>query len=97
VELPHLQTLYQKVKSQNVGIVAMNNGDSADVITTYWKKGKFTFPAVMAERSVHRQFGVRAYPSNYVLDGVGVVVARMVGYNEGALKAALVSKGVRVN
>jgi predicted transcriptional regulator len=94
--LPHLSALYNQIKGQGFTIVAMNRGDTAKVVTDYWRKEKFPFPAVLAADSVHEQFGVRAYPTNYVVNGSGRILARFVGYDEGKLKSALRSAGLKV-
>ncbi len=95
--MPHLSSLYNRLKPQNVGLVAMNYGDDAGTIKKYWSESGFKFPAVIAADKVHQKFGVMAYPTNYVLDGKGKVVARFVGFNEEGIKKALRSQGVRVD
>jgi len=95
--LPHIQTLYTRIKSQGAEVVAMNYGDEAKVITDYWSKSQFAFPAVQAAPDVHQRFGVQAYPTNYVVDGRGKVLARFIGYDENGIKGAFRSAGVQVD
>jgi hypothetical protein len=95
--LPHIQKLYSKIKPQGVTVVAMNYGDSAAVVNKYWKDEKFTFTPVLAADAVHDRFGVAAYPTNYVVDGNGKVLARGVGYDEAMIKAAFKKAGVNVD
>jgi len=85
------------VKSQGVGLLAFNRGDSPETVKKYFAENKFTYTPVMAPVKVHQAFGVRAYPTNYVVDSEGKVVARFVGWNENALKEALKSKGIRLD
>lgn len=75
----------------------MDLGDGAKVIKDYWAKSKFTFPAVQAAPEVHKKFGVRVYPTNYVVDGNGKVLARFIGYDEAGIKKAFRSAGVKVD
>ena len=45
--------------------------------------------------AVFKQYGVQAFPTNYVLDQDGKVVWRGVGYDETAIRAALEKLGVK--
>jgi peroxiredoxin len=80
-----------------LNIVAINYGDSADTITKYVEKEKFTFPIVMNGKDaadMSKAYGVQAYPTNYVLDSSGKIVARFVGFNEKGLLDALKKLGI---
>lgn len=77
-------------------MLALNRGDTVEQVKSYWRESGFTFPALMAPNEVHQKFGVRAYPTNYVINNKGEVVARFVGYDEQKLLAALEKAGVSV-
>jgi hypothetical protein len=84
--------MYAGLKAKGLNLIAINNGDKAEVINKYVAEGGFTFPIVLGERgqnSVFSQYGVQAYPTNYLLDGEGNVVFRSVGFDEAGLRAAL--------
>ncbi len=90
--------MYADLKAKGLNLVAINNGDKTDVINKYVAEGGFTFPIVMGQRgenSVFSQYGVQAYPTNYLLDGEGNVVYRSVGFDEAGLKKALDQLGVK--
>jgi hypothetical protein len=90
--------MYADLKAKGLNLVAINNGDKTDVINKYVAEGGFTFPIVMGERgenSVFSQYGVQAYPTNYLLDGEGNVVYRSVGFDEAGLKKALEQLGLK--
>ena len=90
--------MYADLKAKGLNLVAINNGDKTDVINKYVAEGGFTFPIVMGERgenSVFSQYGVQAYPTNYLLDGEGNVVYRSVGFDETGLKKALEQLGLK--
>ena len=48
----------------------------------------------IGEDSVATQYGVLAYPTNYVLDKDGRVVAQIIGYDEEEIKKALARLGI---
>ena len=87
------------MKDKNLGLVAINLGDSDEVINKYVKEGGFTFPIVKGERSqtgsVFEKYGVQAFPTNYVLDGEGKVVFRAIGFDEAGMRKALADLGVK--
>ncbi|GIV01614.1 MAG: hypothetical protein KatS3mg015_0444 [Fimbriimonadales bacterium] len=92
-----MNALFEKVKSQGVNLLAFNRGDSPETVKNYFAENKFSYTPVMAPVKVHQAFGVRAYPTNYVVDSEGKVIARFVGWNEDAMKDALKSKGIKVD
>lgn len=83
-EMPKLQEIYQELKGKGFEIVAVNRGDTEDVITQFFTEQKFSFRPVMGgigeQYTVGKAFGVRAYPTNYLLDSQGKVLWRGVGY-----------------
>lgn len=90
--MPHLQGLWSEVSQQrkDVTFLAVNIGDSKDVIAQWWQEGKFTLRAVrQSGDEVSRAFGVQAYPTNYVVGPDGQVLYRSVGYDEQAIRKAL--------
>ncbi len=71
-------------------MLAVNMRDTAEKVRKYFEKSGFTFKPVMQKADeVSRQYGVRAYPTNYVIGADGKIVHRSVSYDEDALKAAL--------
>jgi thiol-disulfide isomerase/thioredoxin len=94
--LPHIQKIYASAKDKGLAVLALNRSDPAEKVKDYWKESGFTFPALMAPDDVHQKFGVRAYPTNYVVNNKGEVVARFVGYDEQKLLNALKKLGIEV-
>ena len=93
--MPHLQDLWSEVakEREDVEFLAINLGDEKEVIESWWKEGGFTLRAVKQEGgTLSTAFGVKAYPTNYVVGPDGKVLYRAVGYNEPALRRALESQ-----
>ena len=90
--MPHLQDLWSEVSQErkDVLFLAINQGDEKDVITSYWKEGEFTLRAVQQEgMAVTSAFGIKAFPTNYVVGPDGKVLYRGVGYHEAKIRRAL--------
>ena len=87
------------MKDKGFELVAINLGDSDDVINKYVKESGFTFPIVKGEKmgagSVFEKYGVQAFPTNYLLDSEGNVVFRSVGFDEQGLRAAIDKLGMK--
>ena len=79
----------------------MNGSDSKDVIKKYVEENKFTFQIGLAGKNGGKeyvmadQYGVVAYPTNYLIDAKGKVIWRGVGFNEKALREALEKAGIK--
>ena len=78
----------------------MNGMDEADVIKKYVAENNFTFRIGLAKAKGQRsydvaeQYGVQAYPTNYLVGPDGKVLWRSVGFDEEGLKAALKKAGL---
>ncbi|HVL38151.1 MAG TPA: hypothetical protein VM328_02060, partial [Fimbriimonadaceae bacterium] len=71
------------------------------VINKYFKENGFTFTPVMGrpgdgkEYTMISEYGVMAYPTNYLVDANGRVVWRAVGFNEKGMRDALAKLGFK--
>jgi outer membrane lipoprotein-sorting protein/peroxiredoxin len=89
-ELPRIEALHVEYARRGVKTWAVNFGDGADVVAAYFAKERFTVTPLLQRKSdVSRAFGVRSYPTTYVLDAEGKVVWRAVGFDATALRVAL--------
>ncbi len=74
-------------------------GDPAETIRKYAQQGKFSFPIGMDSTggktaSVVANYGVNAFPTNYVVDSEGKVAFRCIGFDEKGIRSALARLGV---
>ncbi len=80
IEMPEFEKVYQTNGKSNFIVLAINNSESLEKVTTYRQQLKLTFPMVMDEKGdLQRQYGVVSYPSTYVLDKEGVIIAKQFG------------------
>jgi thiol-disulfide isomerase/thioredoxin len=88
--LPHLQKLQKEYEKRGVVVLAVNFGDQAETISTYFEREGFTFSAVRQSKDeISRAFGVRVYPTLYVIDAEGRIAWRGAGLDEPMLRAVL--------
>ena len=70
-------------------VLTVNSGDDVATIRKYFEENKFTLRVVRDAGEVSVPYGVKAYPTNYVIGPDGKVAVRTVGYEENTLRAAL--------
>ena len=96
-EFPIFQKLYAKLKDKGFAVVAINRGDSAETIKSYFSEEKLTFPVAIGgegESGIFSHYRVVTYPATYLLDADGKIVFRSAGLNEAGLRMALTNLGL---
>jgi cytochrome c-type biogenesis protein len=79
VEMPEFEEAFEK-HGANFMIVAVNNRESAPAVLDFRQSMNLTFPMVLDENgTIQRLYGVSRYPSTFVLDEDGVIIARHFG------------------
>jgi thiol-disulfide isomerase/thioredoxin len=87
---PQLQKLNSEYSRRGFAIVAVDFGDTAETVRAYFEKEKFSFtPALQAKDAMTKAFGVRAYPTTYLIGPDGKVAWRAVGLEDASLKTVL--------
>jgi len=100
-EFPHLQALYAELRNKGLEVIAVNYADPKGRINQYAKEGRFTFPIAMGgprntkDHAVFENYGVMAFPTNYILDSHGNVVYRSLEIDEKAIRTTLEKLGVK--
>jgi len=80
-------------------MISINEGDDAKVIADFAKKSKFAFQIVMNNKGgpdVVKLYHVQAFPTNYLVNARGKIIARFVGFNEEEMKKELRRAGFKV-
>ncbi|CAB9540447.1 hypothetical protein [uncultured Gammaproteobacteria bacterium] len=73
-EIPSLVRLQKKFKGQNFKIITINIGDSKDRIIKFAKKVELSLPVLLDNNGkIAKDWGVYAYPSNFLIDKKGVI------------------------
>jgi peroxiredoxin/outer membrane lipoprotein-sorting protein len=89
-ELFRLKKLTAEQAKRGLVMVAVDFGDTPETIRAYFEKEKFTFtPALQNKNDAGDAFGVRSYPTNYLIGPDGKIVWRASGFDEASLRTAL--------
>lgn len=104
--LPHVEKVYQAVKSQAVAVIGVCVWDKKDAYDAWVpkNKNKYTFqfafdPEGRGENNVAKKlYKVSAIPTTYIIDKDGKVADAILGYDENdkRIEAALEKLGVKV-
>ncbi len=88
-----MQKLYDELGARGLGVLAVNRGDPAGQVLTFFKEHGLTFPCVLggkgAEYTVGPAYRVVTYPTAYLLDSGRRVVWAGVGYDARSLREAV--------
>jgi peroxiredoxin len=72
VEMPLLQSEYQAYKGDGLLVMAINNGESHDIVTAFGDENDLTFPLLLDPGSVvQRLYEIHGYPSSVFIDKEG--------------------------
>jgi cytochrome c-type biogenesis protein len=80
VEMPAFEAAFQAHKDNGFTIVAVNNAEPSAAVQAFRQELGLSFPLVMdTDGAVQRRYGVQMYPSTYLLDASGTIIARHFG------------------
>lgn len=87
MELPRLEPLYQKYKDQGFRVIAVEATRDTDGAKKFIEENRLTYAFLENgedDRDVVRsKFGVRVFPTSFLIDSKGRVVATHIGFDEG--------------
>ena len=80
--IDNLTRISKWTNSQKVSIVLVAlDWEKQDEVSQFMAKHQMTLPVLLGTEETGKSFGVRAYPSYYILDESQRVVAKSVGYS----------------
>ncbi len=80
VEMPEFETAYQSNTSRGFTILAVNNQETVDDVNGFVAELDLSFPMLMDESgATQKLYSVVSYPSTFLIDRQGVIVARQFG------------------
>ena len=91
VEMPSLETLYKKFKSENFDILAISNDMfGAAVVEPYVKAHDLSFTFLLDQQlKVSYQYGVVSLPTTFLIDPEGNIIGAMHGAEDWAEPSTL--------
>jgi thiol-disulfide isomerase/thioredoxin len=80
-ELPHLQQLYEQIKSRgDVQVITLNVDENQSLVEPYLKENKYTFPSLFAKSFVDGFSGPIPIPTTWTSDALGTIRLEALGF-----------------
>lgn len=95
VALPEIQKKYAQFKDKGLNVLGVNYGDSKAVADKKAAFLKLTYSQIRVKKETVDAFQVPAFPTWYLVDTGGKVLARSVGLDPVTLNNALLSLGMK--
>ena len=86
IEMPSLETLYQRFKNKNFVMLAISNDMyGATVVKPFIKANKINFPVLLDQHlKASNGFGVVSLPSTFMIDPKGEIIGAILGAEDWA-------------
>lgn len=80
-EMPGIQKLYDKTKSEDVVFVMLSRDDDREEakVKNYIKRNNFSFPVAMLSGNITSQLNVPSIPTTFIINKEGKIVHHIVG------------------
>ncbi|MCL1813555.1 MAG: TlpA family protein disulfide reductase [Treponema sp.] len=79
-EMPSMETLYQRLKSQGLEILAVDLREDKATVQQFIRNSRFTFPVLLDEDGkTGSKYGISAIPTSFIVDREGKIVSKIVG------------------
>jgi len=81
VEMPSLETLYQRFKLKNFSLLAVSNDMfGAQIVKPFIKANNLTFPVLLDQQlQASNKFGVVSLPTTFMIDPEGNIIGELRG------------------
>jgi len=81
--MPSIQKMYDQLKSRGLEVVAVNVRDSEETARQFIRENNHTFPVLLdAEFTATGMYGIRGFPTTFIVDRTGKLRAMYVGTRE---------------
>ncbi len=79
-EMPYIQQIYEEWPEEELVVLAINVGDSADEVTSFMQSYSLSFPVLLdSEWLAKDRYGIPAYPATIFIDKEGLLQYARVG------------------
>ncbi len=93
-EMPSMQALYDAIGTEEFEVLAVNVLESRQVAQEFIDEMGFTYPVLLdRDGRVMLRYGVRAYPTSYLIDANGYVIGVRPGFHDWGTDA--MKEGIR--
>ncbi len=81
-EMPSMQLLYDELSDEGLEIIAVNVLETEETVSAFVEENGFTYPVMLdGDGRVSLRYSVRAYPTSYIIDRAGNVIAVRQGFH----------------
>jgi len=78
--MPRIDRFYQLLKSKGFEVIAVNVGDSVEIVETFTAEMNLHFPMILdPQGKLARSYGVKGIPTNFLVDPQGILREIIVG------------------
>lgn len=78
-EMPSMQAFYEKNKASGIVMLAINIGETEDIVRNYMEENAFTFPVLLDEdQQIALDYSIEGIPTTYIVGKDGHFLARLV-------------------
>lgn len=82
-EMPSMERAHQKVQGEDIVILAVNVGESADQVFAFTGQYPVTFPLPLdTDSAVIQKYPVIGLPTTFIIDPRGIITHRAIGGRE---------------
>jgi len=79
-EMPDMQIVYSELRDRGLVVVGVNQGEARDTVASFAREFGLSFPIFLDEsQSIAGKYGVRAYPTTFIIGRDGVIRNVIVG------------------
>lgn len=79
-EMPEFEQAFTQHQDDGFTILAVNNAETVAQVQAFREEYGLTFPLVMDQHTaINRQYGIRNYPSTFIIDRDGKIIFRIFG------------------
>ena len=79
-EMPSMEALYKGYREKGLEILAVNSGENQQEVLSFLSNKEFSFTVVLdSDSKTSRAYGIQAFPTSFIIDREGNIVARVVG------------------
>jgi peroxiredoxin len=80
IEMPEFQRIYSEHGGEDITILAVNRQDLLEKVEKFRDDFGLTFPIAMdPQASIQKEYRIPGYPTTFILNPQGVIVARQYG------------------
>lgn len=92
-----VEPFYRANKRNNLEVIAINVGDTKEVVTSYAKSNGLTFPMLADEHStIYKQYQVFGFPTIFIIDKHGIIRGKVLGNIQNAQLEKLIQHHIDI-